>query len=115
MKLITAIIQPYRIDAVRRELKARDINRLTMVDAHGYGRQMGQREHFRGQEYQESILPKVMIQIAVNEPFVKPAVEAIIAGARENGQGQIGDGKIFVTDLGQVVRISDGAEGEKAI
>ena len=114
MKLITAIIQPYKLDAVKRELNAIEVNRLSVNNIHGYGRQKGEVEYFRAQPYTSTLLPKTEIKIAVNDEFVEPTIEAIIKGARNNS-GQIGDGKIFVTNLEDCVRISDGKRGEEAV
>lgn len=114
MKLVTAVIQPYKLDAVKRELYAFEIYRLSVTNIHGYGRQKGELEYFRAQPYTSTLLPKTEIKIAVNDEFVEIAIEAIIKGARNNS-GQIGDGKIFVTNLEDCVRISDGTRGEEAV
>jgi nitrogen regulatory protein P-II 1 len=115
MKLIIAIIQPYRLDAVRRELNAVEVFRLTVSNCHGYGRQKGEVEYFRAQPYTSTLLPKTELKIAVNEAFVEPTINAIIKGARSGESGQIGDGKIFVLDLPECIRISDGQRGGEAI
>lgn len=115
MKLIIALVQPHRLEAIKRELNHREIFRLTVVDASGYGRQQGQLKYFRGQEMQSNLIQKVELQVAVNDDFVQPTVDAIIAGARGDDGGQVGDGKIFVIPLEDVIRISDGQRGGTAI
>lgn len=115
MKLIIALIQPHRLEAVKHELDLREIFRLTVIDASGYGRQKGHARYFRGQEMESNMINKVELQIAVNDDFVRPTIEAIIKGAREDEGGQVGDGKIFVLPLEEVIRISDGTEGSEAI
>jgi len=115
MKLILALIQTHRLEAVKRELSRREIERLTVVDASGYGRQKGQIKYFRGHELESNLINKIELQIAVNDAFVEPAIEGIIAGARTDGAGQTGDGKIFVVPLEECVRISDGNRGSEAI
>lgn len=115
MKLIIALIQPHRLDDVKKELDKREIHRLTVIDASGYGRQKGQIEYFRGQEVESNLIEKVELQIAVNEDFVNTTIEGIIEGARTSNSGQTGDGKIFVIPLEETIRISDGARGSEAI
>ncbi len=114
MKLIVALIQPNRLEAVKQALTKAEIHRLTVSNVQGYGRQKGHTEYFRGQEYHVNLLPKIQLEIACNDDFVQPCIEAIKEGARSNG-GQVGDGKIFVTPLEQCVRISDGVTGNDAI
>ena len=115
MKLIIALVQPHRLEAVKRELQQREIYRLTVINASGYGRQKGQVQFFRGHELDSSMIDKIEIQIAVNEAFVDAAIAGIMAGARSDEGGQTGDGKIFVVPLEQCIRISDGAKGKEAI
>lgn len=115
MKMIIAIIQPHRLDAVRRELNKVEVFRLSVNHIHGYGRQKGEVEYFRAQPYTSKLIPKTELRIAVNEDFVEPTIDAIIRGARVNGKGQIGDGKIFIVDLMECIRISDGVRGQEAI
>ncbi|MBV6492406.1 MAG: Nitrogen regulatory protein P-II [Turneriella sp.] len=115
MKLIIALIQPHRLEAVKRELNKREIFRLTVTEAMGYGRQKGQLQYFRGQEMESELINKIELQIGVNDAFVEPTIDAIMAGARSDSTGQIGDGKIFVLPLDEVVRISDGTRGGEAI
>lgn len=115
MKLIIALIQPHRLEAVQRELNTRGIERITVLAASGHGRQKGQLKYFRGHQLDSNLIDKVEIQIACNEPFVQIAIDGIITGARSEENGQIGDGKIFVIPLEQCIRISDGATGKEAI
>jgi nitrogen regulatory protein P-II 2 len=117
MKWIVAIIQPGRLEAVKTALTEVEVFRLTVTDVQGYGRQKGHTEYFRGLPMQVNLIRKVRLEIAVNEAFVEPTIKAIIKGARTgaNGKGQVGDGKIFVMPLEDVVRISDGTEGGEAI
>ena len=115
MKLILAIIQPSKLDAVKTALNKVDVFRLTVVDVQGFGRQKGQSEVYRGHEFTVNMLRKVQLQIAVNEDFVEPTVNAIIAAARTGEEGRIGDGKIFILPLDDVVRIRTGERGPEAI
>jgi nitrogen regulatory protein P-II 1 len=112
MKLITAIIQPYRLENVKEELYKAEVNLITVTEVLGHGRQMGVTEVYRGVKESGNLLRKVQITIGVNEEFVQPTINAIIKGART---GEIGDGKIFVTDLPDVIRIRTGETGSKAI
>ena len=115
MKLIIALIQPHRLEAVKRELNQQEITRLTVLDASGYGRQQGQTQYFRSHELDSNLINKVEIQIAVNDDFVQPAVDAIVTGAREEEGGSTGDGKIFVLPMDNCIRISDLAAGPEAV
>ena len=117
MKLIVAIIQPFRLEAVKQALSSVEVFRLTVSDVQVYGRQKRPTEYFRGQAMQVNLIRKVRLEIAVNEAFVQPTIEAIKTGARSGpgGKGQVGDGKIFVLPLENVIRISDGTEGGEAI
>ncbi len=115
MKMIIALIQPHRLDAVKRELTSRGISRLTVIDAAGYGRQRGNIEYFRGREQEVTLVNKIELQIALNDDFVESAIEGIVAGARDEEVGQVGDGKIFVLPLEQAIRISDASRGKEAI
>ena len=117
MKWVTAIIQPFRLEAVKTALTEVEVFRLTVADVQGYGRQKGHTEYFRGQAMQVNLIRKVRLDIAVNDNFLQPTINAIIAGARsgEGGKGQVGDGKIFVLPLENVIRISDGTQGGEAI
>ncbi|MEI8196494.1 MAG: P-II family nitrogen regulator [Phycisphaerae bacterium] len=117
MKLIIAIIQPFRLDAVKAALTKVEVFRLTVSDVQGFGRQKGHTEYFRGQAMEVNLIRKVRLDIAVNENFIEPTINAIIAGARSgsDGQGRVGDGKIFVLPLDNVIRVSDGTQGGEAI
>lgn len=115
MKLILAIIQPSKLEAVKEALTDVEVVRLTVMDCQGFGRQKGQTEVFRGREIGVNLLRKVQLQIAVNEDFVEPTVDAIIKGAKTGDQGEIGDGKIFVLPLEDCVRIRTGERGTDAI
>ena len=115
MKLILAIIQPSKLDAVKEALNAVAVFRLTVVDVQGFGRQKGQSEVYRGHELTVNMLRKVQLQIAVNEDFVEPTVNAIVEAARTTADGRIGDGKIFILPLEDCVRIRTGERGPEAI
>ncbi len=112
MKLIIAIIQPHRLDEVKKELYACNVNLITVSEVLGHGRQVGVDEFYRGVRETGNLLRKIQVEIAVNEEFVEPTIKAIVNGART---GKIGDGKIFVLDLPRCIRIRTGEEGNKAI
>lgn len=112
MKLIVAIIQPHKLSTVKKELEAVDVNLMTVANVLGQGRQKGVTEIYRGAKEAGSLLNKVRLDIAVNESFVEPAIAAIMKGAHT---GSVGDGKIFVIDLAECVRISSGERGGTAI
>ena len=115
MKMIEAIIQPSKLEAVKEALNEIEVVRLTVSDVQGFGRQKGHTEIYRGHEYTVNLLRKVKIQIAVNEEFVEPTIQAIIKGGRSGDDGKVGDGKIFVLDLIDCVRIRTGERGSEAI
>ena len=115
MKLILATIKPERLEAVKEALNGVEVFRLTVVDVQGFGRQKGQSEVYRGHELTVTMLRKVQLQIAVNEDFVEPTVNAIVVAARTGGDGRIGDGKIFILPLEDCVRIRTGERGPEAI
>lgn len=115
MKLIVAVIRPDQLEAVQAALNERDVYLMTVTDVRGCGRQRGFTEVYRGTEYQVRLLPKVKLEIAVNEPFVEATVEAIVHAARTGDTGSVGDGKIFVLPLEDCVRIRTGERGESAI
>ena len=115
MKYIVAIVQPSRLEAVKEALSKVEVFRLTVGDVKGLGRQKGHTEVYRGHEYEVNLLPKVRLDIAVNEEFVEPTIEAIIRGGRSGPEGNIGDGKIFVQPLEDVIRIRTGERGSEAI
>ena len=112
MKLIVAIIQPHRLEEVKKELYKREVNLITVSQVLGHGRQLGVTEVYRGVKESGNLLRKVRLEIAVNEDFVQSTVEAIIKGART---GEVGDGKIFVLDLPECIRIRTGEKGGLAI
>jgi nitrogen regulatory protein P-II 1 len=112
MKKIEAIIKPFKLDEVREALSEVGISGLTVTEVKGFGRQKGHTELYRGAEYVVDFLPKIKIEIVVNGEQVDAAIEAIIKAART---GKIGDGKIFVTAVEQVVRIRTGETNESAI
>jgi nitrogen regulatory protein P-II 2 len=115
MKLIIAIIQPARLEAVKEALTQVEVVRLTVMDVQGFGRQKGQTEVYRGHELTVNLLRKVQLQIAVNDEFVERTIQAIIEGGRTGSAGQIGDGKIFVVPLDDCIRIRTGERGRDAI
>lgn len=115
MKLIIAIIQPSRLEAVKAALTEVEVVRLTVMDCQGFGRQKGHTEVYRGHEYAVALLRKVQLQIAVNEEFVDPTINAIIKAGRSGTEGQIGDGKIFILPLDDCIRIRTGERGSEAI
>jgi nitrogen regulatory protein P-II 1 len=114
MKLILAIIKPEKLDAVKEALNKVEVFRLTVVDVQGFGRQLGQSEIYRGHELTVNMMRKVQLQIAVNEDFVEPTVNAILRAAR-TGEGRVGDGKIFILPLEDCLRIRTGERGPEAI
>lgn len=115
MKLIIAVIQPSRLEAVKAALTEVEVFRLTVMDVQGFGRQKGHTEVYRGHEFSVNLLRKVQLQIAVNEEFVEPTVQAIIKGGRSGPSGEIGDGKIFILPLEDCIRIRTGERGGEAI
>ena len=112
MKMITALVRPSKIDAVKSALVALEIIGMTVSDARGFGRQKGQVERYRGNEFTVDFLPKSKIVVVVIDDKVKPAIEAITKAART---GEIGDGKIFVTPVEDTIRIRTGESGEIAL
>jgi nitrogen regulatory protein P-II 2 len=112
MKKIEAIIQPDRLDAVKEELFKADVHKMTVSRVKGCGQQRGYTETYRGKIFKVNLLPKIKLEIAVNTEFVQITVDAIIKGART---GTIGDGKIFITDLSECIRIRTGEKGKEAI
>lgn len=112
MKLVTAIIKPFKLDDVRASLSDIGVQGVTVTEVKGFGRQKGHTELYRGAEYVVDFLPKVKLEIAVADNMVEPVIEAITKAANT---GKIGDGKIFVSPLEQVIRIRTGEVGEDAI
>ncbi|PVZ63537.1 nitrogen regulatory protein P-II [Pelagibaculum spongiae] len=112
MKKVEAIIKPFKLDDVREALSELGINGMTVVEVKGFGRQKGHTELYRGAEYMVDFLPKVKIEVIINDDKVERCIETILETART---GKIGDGKIFVTSVEKVVRIRTGEEDEEAI
>ena len=112
MKLITAIIKPFKLDDVRDALSGVGVTGLTVTEVKGFGRQKGHTELYRGAEYVVDFLPKTKIEVAVADNMLEAAIESITKAANT---GKIGDGKIFVYDLGQAVRIRTGESGDEAL
>jgi nitrogen regulatory protein P-II 2 len=112
MKLITAIVKPFKLDDVREALSEIGVQGITVTEVKGFGRQKGHTELYRGAEYVVDFLPKVKIEVAVGEALVEQTIEAITKAANT---GKIGDGKVFVSALEQVIRIRTGETGEDAI
>ncbi|HJR70436.1 MAG TPA: P-II family nitrogen regulator [Gammaproteobacteria bacterium] len=112
MKLITAVVKPFRLDDVRNALAEVGVQGMTVTEVKGFGRQRGHTELYRGAEYVVDFLPKVKVEVAVTDELVERVIEAIIAAAKT---GKVGDGKIFVTELTEVYRIRTGETGDQAI
>jgi nitrogen regulatory protein P-II 1 len=112
MKLITAIIKPFKLDEVREALGDLGVNGLTVTEVKGFGRQKGHTEVYRGAEYVVDFLPKIRVEAVVRDDLAERAVEAIVQAART---GRIGDGKIFVQSMEQVIRIRTGETGDEAV
>jgi len=112
MKFVTAIIKPFKLDDVRESLSEIGVQGLTVTEVKGFGRQKGHTELYRGAEYVVDFLPKIKLEVAVSEDQVEPVIEAITSVAKT---GTIGDGKIFVTEIEQVIRIRTGETGADAL
>lgn len=112
MKMITAVIKPFKLDDVREALAAVGVQGVTVTEVKGFGRQKGHTELYRGAEYVVDFLPKVKVEVALADDAVDGAIEAILNAAKT---GKIGDGKIFIADLNQVIRIRTGETGNDAI
>ena len=112
MKMVTAIVKPFKLDEVREALSAIGVQGITVTEVKGFGRQKGHTELYRGAEYVVDFLPKVKIEAAISDDLVDRVIEAVEAAART---GKIGDGKIFVSALEQVVRIRTGETGKDAL
>jgi len=115
MKMVIAVVQPTKLDAVHQALERLDVTRMTVCDAQGYARQRGQLESYRGHEYKTNLLRKVALEIAVNDDFLNRTVECLEEVARTSAEGHIGDGKIFVVPMEESIQISDGYRGKGAI
>jgi len=112
MKKIEAIIQPFKLDEVKEALKAIGVDGMTITEVRGHGRQKGHKEVYRGQEYNVDLLPKVKVELIVSDAQGDEVIKAVTAAART---GKIGDGKIFVFDVGDAVRIRNGDRGDSAL
>jgi len=112
MKLITAVVKPFRLDDVRNALAEVGVQGMTVTEVKGFGRQRGHTELYRGAEYVVDFLPKVKVEVALGDDLVERAIEAIVEAAKT---GKVGDGKIFVTNLEQAYRIRTGETGDQAI
>jgi nitrogen regulatory protein P-II 2 len=112
MKLVIAYIQPEMLNSVKQALYANDIFKMSVTNAMGCGQQRGYHESYRGVDIEVTLLKKLRLEVAINDEFVQPTIDAIVTGART---GTIGDGKIFVMDLGECVRIRTGETGHDAI
>jgi len=112
MKLVAAIIKPFKLDDVREALADIGVSGITVIEVKGFGRQKGHTELYRGAEYVVDFLPKIKVEIAVDDDLVDQVIEAISTAART---GKIGDGKIFVSDVDQVIRIRTGETGPDAL
>ncbi len=115
MKLVIAIIRPEKMETVKEELHKSNINMMTVIDVQGHGRQMGHTEVYRGREYQVDFINKVEVQVAVPDDRVDTVIDTVIKAARSEGDGAIGDGKIFVLPLEKVVRIRTNERDEEAL
>ncbi len=112
MKLISAVIKPFKLEEVREALTGVGVQGMTVTEVKGFGRQKGHAELYRGSEYVVDFLPKVRVEVAVEEPLLDRAVDAIAAAGRT---GKVGDGKIFIFDIAQVIRIRTGETGRNAL
>ena len=112
MKLITAVIKPFKLEDVRQVLGEAGVQGMTVTEVKGFGRQKGHTELYRGAEYAVDFVPKTKIEVAVSDEVMEQAIEAIVGAA---GTGSIGDGKVFVSDLEQAVRIRTGETGDQAL
>ena len=115
MKYVIAIIQPYMLDSVKEALYQADINLMTVSEVLGHGRQKGVTEVYRGNKETGNMLRKIKLEIAVNNDFLEPCLKAIKKGAKTNDHGDLGDGKIFIFDLQEAIRIRTGETGREAI
>ncbi len=112
MKKIEAVIQPYKLDDVREALKGIGIDGMTIYDVRGHGRQKGHKEVYRGQEYEVDLLPKVKLEAVVADERVEETVNSIVESART---GKIGDGKVFITDIAEAIRIRNSEKDDEAL
>ncbi len=112
MKLVTAVIKPFKLEAVKNALEALGVTGLTVSEASGHGRQHGHTEVYRGAEYTVDLVPKVRVEVLVSDAQAEPVLDALVEAART---GQIGDGKVWVTPVDQVTRVRTGERGEEAL
>ena len=112
MKLVTAVIKPFKLDDVKEALEAAGVQGLTVSEVQGYGRQKGHTEVYRGAEYQVAFVPKIRIDIVVDDAVASAAIDAIVAAA---ATGEIGDGKVWVTKIEEIVRVRTGERGADAV
>lgn len=115
MKMILAIIQPTKLNAVKQALATAGVERLTVCDAQGFGQQRGQTQMYRGNEYSIDFLRKIELEIVVNDDFVERTIEVISSIAKTGPEGSIGDGKIFVLPVDEAIRISEVTRGPEAV
>ena len=115
MRMVVAIIQPTKLSAVREALVKIGVTRMTVCDAQGFGRQRGQTQTYRGNEYKTNLLRKIALEIVVNEDFLDRTLETLTSVARTGPEGTIGDGKIFVVPAEQAIDISSVARGPEAV
>jgi len=115
MKMVIAVIQPTKLSAVREALVNIGVTRMTVCDAQGFGRQRGQTEYYRGNEYQTHLLRKIALEIMVNDDFLERTIETVTSAARTGPEGTIGDGKIFVLPADEAIDIVGGKRGPEAV
>lgn len=115
MKLLIAIIQPTKLNAVREALEKVEVTRMTVCDAQGFGRQRGQTEMYRGHEYKTKLLRKVALEVVVNDDFLQRTVDTIIQVARTGPEGNPGDGKIFILPAEEAIQLDDAARGPGSV
>jgi nitrogen regulatory protein P-II 2 len=115
MKLVIAIIQPTKLEAVQQALNKIEVTRMTVCDAQGYGRQRGRTEMYRGHEYKTHLLRKIALEIMVNDDFLDRTIETLMTVARTGPDGEIGDGKIFVIPAAEAVSLAGSSRGPEAV
>lgn len=115
MKMVIAVIQPTKLRSVQEALERAGVERITICDAQGFGRQRGQKEMYRGVEYKANLLRKVTLEIAVNDDFLEKTIDIIAQVARTGTEGEIGDGKIFVLPIEEAIQIDSAVRGKQAI
>ncbi|REK09023.1 MAG: P-II family nitrogen regulator [Planctomycetota bacterium] len=115
MKMVIAIIQPTKLNSVREALAKVGVMRMTVCDAHGFGRQRGQTEYYRGNEYSTNLLRKVALEITINDDFLDRTIDTITSVARTGPEGTIGDGKIFVLPALEAIDVADGKRGPGSV